>query len=113
MDKCSFQKMYEKFAMITKFSEGFQVMLARQEDGTPGLFLCIDSTPLAMLLPRKEIQKYKADHGLSKIIQEVFDSALSKDDRKTLDDFHGQGPEGMRKMFKEVADAMSKEHTLL
>ena len=46
-------------------------------------------------------------------MEEVFDSALSKDDRKTLDDFNGQGPEGMRKMFKEVADAMSKEHTLL
>jgi hypothetical protein len=107
-DKCSLQKMYEKFAMITKHSDAFKVILTNGKHDNPALWLCIGTTPVAMIPHRKEILEHTPDFGTSEIIQELFESALSKDKRQSIEDFDGQGPKGMRELFMESADTIIK-----
>ena len=110
-DKCSLQKLYEKFAMISQLEKPFSVMIARKENSDiPTLFLCVENTPLAIIPHRKEILKYDADFELSEVINEIFEGAFSSETRATLEEFNGQGPKGMRKMFWECADAITSEY---
>ena len=110
-DKCSLQKLYEKFAMISRLEKPFSVMIARKENSDiPTLFLCVENTPLAIIPHRKEILKYDADFELSEVINEIFEGAFSGETRATLEEFNGQGPKGMRKMFWECADAIASEY---
>ena len=84
--------MYEKLRTISLRAEELTVMFAeRSHNGTtePGLYVCLNSVPLAKLLPKSELDETSPDFDRSKVVQECFEKMrkLAPRDSKSGFDF--------------------------
>tara|TARA_R100000808_G_scaffold19771_1_gene42845 strand:+ start:13991 stop:14356 length:366 start_codon:yes stop_codon:yes gene_type:complete len=93
------QKMYEKFAMLTKTlllskkaKSVVTVMRAIDRSDNESLVICLDTKkaiiPIAKLLSAEECRSFDYDRYTHEEVTKVFWDLLSKDKRVTPDDFN-------------------------
>ena len=108
--KSTFQKLYEKMAIAKRNSDHLGVMWAEDEDGKACLVLCCHTTPLAILLDKRRLDRLTPNFEISEAINAVMQNVLDHDDRVDLDEF--DKPHPVEGIFNDWMDEHLGHHSL-
>ena len=84
--KCAYQKLYEKFRMVESGLGELKVMAAGDDMNGAGLYLCVDSVPIARMLTKQDHDATSPDFDKSKEVQDLFEKMTKLDPRTTMDE---------------------------